>query len=199
MTIPTPQEVQRLIADLRPLSLGNINTGGIVEQAAAALSAYQQEVATLRERVAPLDEGPVCLLADYQAMRDRAEAAEARVRELEQERDAFWQMVTAGWDIEDRAYFESKARAMGYGSPEAMAAHHVWKRDPRVEQARHSAFAEAMQMALQEPITRHRSDTPRRMRAAIAKKLAANAVENSTAALLAKATPPIHTEEPTNE
>jgi hypothetical protein len=182
MTIPTPQEVHNLIARLRrnPEFIGNI------EEAAAALSAYQQEVERLRERVRWFESsgGVAVHTRVFQEIAKR-EAAEARVRELEQERDAFWQMVTAGWDIEDRAYFESKAKAMGYGSPEAMAAHHVWKRDPRVEQARQSAFAEAAHEVRLEmsAYTRVHPSSQR--------------LEALAARLLAKAATSIHAEEPT--
>jgi hypothetical protein len=79
MTIPTPQEVHNLIARLRrnPEFIGNI------EEAAAALSAYQQEVATLRERVRWFESsGGVAVHTRVFQEIARAEAAEARVREL---------------------------------------------------------------------------------------------------------------------
>jgi chromosome segregation ATPase len=173
MTIPTPQEVHNLIARLRrnPEFIGNI------EEAAAALSAYQQEVATLRERVAPLDEGPVCLLADYQAMRERAEAAEARVRELEQERDNWRENY-------DKATHESDARAetaydRGFTDAHEGLSHR------QIASIRQSAFAEAAQDAwgwrCEDKSCEHDDcDT-------------ADKIAN---ALLAKATPPIPTEEP---
>lgn len=70
---------------------------------------------------------------------DRSDAIKAELLERDQqvetltrERDAFWQMVECGWEIEPRDYFEKEAPAMGYGSPMAMAAHHMWKRDPKV-------------------------------------------------------------------
>jgi hypothetical protein len=80
MTIPTPQEVHNLIARLRrnPEFIGNI------EEAAAALSAYQQEVATLRERVRWFESsGGVAVHTRVFQEIARAEAAEARVSELE--------------------------------------------------------------------------------------------------------------------
>jgi conjugal transfer/entry exclusion protein len=79
MTIPTPQEVHNLIARLRrnPEFIGNI------EEAAAALSAYQDEVATLRERVRWFESsGGVAVHTRVFQEIARAEAAEARVREL---------------------------------------------------------------------------------------------------------------------
>lgn len=47
--------------------------------------------------------------------------------------DSFWQMVSSSWDIEPRAFFEAEAPKSGDWSPEAMAAHHMWKRDAKVE------------------------------------------------------------------
>ena len=51
-------------------------------------------------------------------------------REAQEDRDIdlFWQYVENGWDIESREFFEREARTNGFGSPLAMAAHHMWKR-----------------------------------------------------------------------
>ena len=46
--------------------------------------------------------------------------------------DKFWQIVENGYDIEPRAYFEKEARTNGFDSPLAQAAHHMWKREPKV-------------------------------------------------------------------
>ena len=55
--------------------------------------------------------------------------ARAEQHALAAQINAFWQMVESGWEIEPRAYFEAEAPKMGYGSPLAMAAHHMWKRE----------------------------------------------------------------------
>jgi hypothetical protein len=54
---PTPQEVQDLIAKVKALPAADANGHHTLRAAAAALSAYQQEVETLRERVAPWTRG----------------------------------------------------------------------------------------------------------------------------------------------
>ena len=46
--------------------------------------------------------------------------------------DNFWFMLKNSWDIEDREYFEREAPKTGDWSPEGMAVHFMWKRDPKV-------------------------------------------------------------------
>lgn len=43
--------------------------------------------------------------------------------------DSFWFAVENSWNIEPREYFERKAPKSGTRSPEAMAVHHMWKRE----------------------------------------------------------------------
>jgi predicted nucleic acid-binding Zn-ribbon protein len=121
---PTPQEVQELIAKVKALPAADANGHHTLRAAAAALSAYQQEVETLRERVAPLDEGPVCLLADYQAMRDRAEAAEAEVERLTKERDD-WKLATdqfhGMWSDAEARAADAKRAAFAEAAQDAKA------------------------------------------------------------------------------
>jgi hypothetical protein len=52
--------------------------------------------------------------------------------DLKRDIDLFWSFVDRGWSIEPRAYFELHARKNGFESPLAMAAHHMWKRDPKI-------------------------------------------------------------------
>ncbi len=59
---------------------------------------------------------------------------EAEVRELKKQIDQFWQFVENAYSIEPRAYFEKEAPTNGFGSPLAQAAHHMWKRNPQVQQ-----------------------------------------------------------------
>jgi hypothetical protein len=180
MTIPTPQEVQRLI-DNWPIACRSSGGDTLAMRRAgdalvAALSAYQQEVERLRERVAPLDEGPVCLLADYKAMRDRAEAAEARVRELEQ-RDNDWLIERGVQGALADASTTTPIPPMG-ASPDAYRIAILGV----VAEARRSAFAEAAQMVAS-------------LGAQSEDAYVRDALQNC-AVVLAKATPPIHTEEP---
>jgi len=63
----------------------------------------------------------------------RAEAAEAKLAALERDISAFWQYVENAYDVEPRAFFEKEAPVNGFGSPLAQAAHHIWKRDPKVD------------------------------------------------------------------
>jgi hypothetical protein len=142
MTIPTPQEVHNLIARLRrnPEFIGNI------EEAAAALSAYQQEVATLRERVRWFESsGGVAVHTRVFQEMARAEQAEARVRELEQERDKLRQMLDESLDAV-------------------------------VAEARQSAFAEAAQYVRDLSAAAGRDTSDMRALAGLVERLAAQAV-----------------------
>lgn len=62
-----------------------------------------------------------------------APAILAYVGELEREREEFWREVALGHDIEPREFFETEAPQQGWSSPIAMALHHIWKRDAKVE------------------------------------------------------------------
>jgi chromosome segregation ATPase len=148
---PTPQEVQDLIAKVKALPAADANGHHTLRAAAAALSAYQQEVETLRERVAPLDEGPVCLLADYQAMRDRAEAAEAEVERLTKERDD-WKLAT---DQFQGMWSDAEARAAD---------------------AKRAAFAEAAQYIRDLSVAAGRDTPDMQALADLVERLAAQAV-----------------------
>jgi chromosome segregation ATPase len=208
MTIPTPQEVQELLTEMQKEAaviarLGIKGWGNLLTNAADALSAYQREVATLRERVAPLDEGPVCLLADYQAMRERAEAAEQEVERLTGRAD----MLSAAHTLAHTANKEllaqlnaAEARVRELEQDNATLTKAIamrnaevstWMRDAfdaqdRVTdaqaEARQSAFAEAAQMVAS-------------LGAQSEDAYVRDALQNC-AVVLAKATPPIHTEEP---
>jgi hypothetical protein len=159
MTIPTPQEVQQLVERMQQW-LADFNSyrpsdtaEPIIREAAAALSAYQQEVERLTQPV---------INSEWEQLTARAEAAEARVRELEQERD---ENETWGRQAEDRA-------------------DHNWR---LYQQARQSAFAEAAQMVRDEMGAWFGDG-----RAAL--DWAADGLQ-IVADKLAKATPPIPTEE----
>lgn len=69
---------------------------------------------------------------------DRLDASaarqEERVQALGAAIDGFWQFVEHGYDIEPRAFFEKEAPINGFGSPLAQAAHHMWKRNPKVQE-----------------------------------------------------------------
>lgn len=56
-------------------------------------------------------------------------ALTARLAEIEAERDAAWQAIERGWDIEPRTYFEREAPKNGFVYPLAQAMHHLWKRE----------------------------------------------------------------------
>jgi hypothetical protein len=51
---------------------------------------------------------------------------------VKQEIEAAWRDIKAGYDIEDRAYFEREAPRNGFGYPLVQALHHIWKRNPDV-------------------------------------------------------------------
>lgn len=68
-------------------------------------------------------------------MTEREREQEAEIARLTREIDLAWEYIEHGWDIEPRAYFEKHAPTNGFGSALAQAAHHVWKRNPRVEAA----------------------------------------------------------------
>ena len=60
--------------------------------------------------------------------------------------EAFWTAVERGWDnIEPREFFEREAPKNGFGSPLAMAVHHMWKSDIKLP-------AEAIRKAAEEVI-----------------------------------------------
>lgn len=65
-----------------------------------------------------------CLLAGQSAALDA----------LQREHEAAWDFIANGWDIEDRAYFERDAPQNGFRYPLVQAIHHIWKRDPKVQQ-----------------------------------------------------------------
>jgi DNA repair exonuclease SbcCD ATPase subunit len=52
--------------------------------------------------------------------------------DIKQRLDRFWEALGNSYNIEDREYFEREAPLSGDWSPEEMALHHVWKRDPKV-------------------------------------------------------------------
>lgn len=47
---------------------------------------------------------------------------------------AFWEQLRREFDIEPREFFEIKAPESGTWTPEQMAVHHMWKRDPKVQE-----------------------------------------------------------------
>jgi hypothetical protein len=65
-------------------------------------------------------------------LRAAKDAAEQQLAALRKDIDRFWDYVENGWDIEPRAFFETESRDNGFDSPLAQAAHHIWKRDPKV-------------------------------------------------------------------
>jgi DNA repair ATPase RecN len=179
---PTPQEVQELVRKLAE-SFACVteedqhpDCGEVIRQAAAALSAYQQEVETLRERVAPLDEGPVCLLADYQAMRDRAEAAEAEVERLTKERDEALSLLA------QERYLRRKDVEWWQGIADAHMAgmRHQQERAEQAERAaaaaRRAAFAEAAQYIRDLSVAAGRDTPDMQALADLVERLAAQAV-----------------------
>jgi hypothetical protein len=123
--------------------------------------ALQQEVERLRARVAPLDEGPVCLLSDYQAMREHAEAAEARARELEQERDRETDLRRAA----ERHNTELRAALSERPFPDEIEA-----------EARRAAFAEAAQYIRDLSVAAGRDTPDMQALADLVERLAAQAV-----------------------
>lgn len=50
----------------------------------------------------------------------------------EEQIEKFWYALWHSWDIEPREYFEREAPRNGFGSPLAMAVHHMWKREAKV-------------------------------------------------------------------
>lgn len=56
----------------------------------------------------------------------------AAYREAAAEIDAAWQMIDNSFDIEPRAELEAEAKTSGFNFGLAQAAHHIWKRDPKV-------------------------------------------------------------------
>lgn len=66
-------------------------------------------------------------------LKGELQTAREELATLRADIDKFWHYVENGWDIEPRDYFEKEAPTNGFGSPLAQAAHHVWKRDPRVQ------------------------------------------------------------------
>lgn len=105
--------------------------------------------------------------AEYKS---RLAAVEQEKAQLQKDIDQFWQYVEHGWDIEPRAYFEKEARTNGFGSPLAQAAHHVWKRDPKVTalESRLAAVEQAIQQI--EPYVQHKKDCKANDKATITRK-----------------------------
>lgn len=71
---------------------------------------------------------------DAEILRLTAENASLRL-----DADQFWNHLANAYDIEPRSYFEEKYPAgseWGDGSPMQMAAHYLWKRNPKVEALR---------------------------------------------------------------
>jgi chromosome segregation ATPase len=86
---PTPQEVQELIAKVKALPAADANGHHTLRAAAAALSAYQQEVEQLRGDASRARELSRALDAEEQ----RANALEHEVERLTKERDD-WKLAT---------------------------------------------------------------------------------------------------------
>ena len=63
----------------------------------------------------------------------RAQVAAAE--KLQARIDQFWFMVRNCFDIEPREFFEENAEKSGDWSPEGMAVHYIWKREPKVAAA----------------------------------------------------------------
>jgi hypothetical protein len=76
-------------------------------------------------------------LKDNRQLRAELSTARANI-------DAFWLALERSWEIEPRSYFEKEAPENGFGSPLAMAVHHMWKRDTNTEEARANAIREAV-------------------------------------------------------
>lgn len=54
-------------------------------------------------------------------------SAETRLSKL-------WDAVSRTFDIEPRAFFDAEAPRTGDWTPEEMLVHHLWKRDPQVQE-----------------------------------------------------------------
>jgi hypothetical protein len=73
------------------------------------------------------------------------DAARAELAKLKSDIDRFWFYVEHAYDIEPRSYFEGNPPdASVFGSPLAQAAHHIWKRDPKVQSAKAEGAREAL-------------------------------------------------------
>lgn len=59
---------------------------------------------------------------------------DAEIAKLRAEIDAAWLGIENGFDIEPRAELEQQSRTNGFRFGLAQAAHHMWKRDPHVEE-----------------------------------------------------------------
>lgn len=93
----------------------------------------REELTVLRQRHAEME-------AKRNALFEEATAIK---RSHAEELDSVWADIAAGWDIEDRAFFEAEvAKGNGFGSALAMALHYIWKRDPKVAAAVEAAFRE---------------------------------------------------------
>ena len=56
------------------------------------------------------------------------------IEKLEAEINAAWKMIDNSFDIESRSQLESEAKTNGFVYGLAQAAHHIWKRDPKVSE-----------------------------------------------------------------
>lgn len=90
----------------------------------------------------------LAMVETYLTVQEQLTAAESQLTALRQERDearkeidAAWFGIEHGFDIETRADLESQARTNGFKYGLAQAVHHMWKRDPRVEELEASVSA----------------------------------------------------------